>query len=120
MDKPLGLIIEDDDDIAELYSHVLELRGFRYEIIKSAEKARERLATIEPDVVLLDLRLPRHMSGADILHQIRSDERLAHTRVVVISAQPHMVKNLRDEPDAVLIKPVEVEELRDLLAQLYP
>ena len=75
-----------------------------------------------PDVVVLDLHLPR-VAGMDILHQIRADERLTGTRVIVATAHPRMAESLRDEADLVLLKPISFSQLRDLasiLGSSYP
>lgn len=79
MNNPLALIIEDEQDVAELISEDAQLLGFETEIIRMGEEALARLAIVVPDLVLLDLNLP-HISGRDILHQIRMDERLTKTR----------------------------------------
>jgi CheY-like chemotaxis protein len=69
---------------------------------------------------LLDLNLPPHVSGSDVLHQIRADKRLAETRVIVVTGHPELAEAIGDEADAVLIKPVDVSVLSDLIARLHP
>jgi CheY-like chemotaxis protein len=120
MINPRAFAIEDDKDIAELYSRVLESLGFETEILRTGEAALARLAVIAPDVVLLDLNLPPHISGRDVLHQIRADKRLAETRVIVVTGHPELAETIGDEADAVLIKPVDVSVLSDLIARLHP
>ena len=120
MANPRALVIEDDKDISELYGHVLDSLGFETEIIRSGETASARLTVIVPAVVLLDLHLPSHISGSDILHQIRADKRLMETRVIVITGHPELAETIRDEADVVLNKPVDVEQLSDLVARLHP
>jgi DNA-binding response OmpR family regulator len=120
MINPRALAIEDDKDIAELYGRVLESLGFETEILRTGEAALARLAVIAPAVVLLDLNLPPHISGSDVLHQIRADKRLAETRVIVVTGHPELAETIGDEADAVLIKPVDVSVLSDLIARLHP
>jgi CheY-like chemotaxis protein len=120
MINPRALAIEDDKDIAELYGRVLESLGFETEILRTGEAALARLAVIAPVVVLLDLNLPPHISGRDVLHQIRADKRLAETRVIVVTGHPELAETIGDEADAVLIKPVDVSVLSDLIARLHP
>jgi CheY-like chemotaxis protein len=67
--------------------------------------------------VVLDLHLP-HVSGEDLLAQIRSDDRLAHTRVMLATADPLMAESLRAKADLVLIKPISFSQLRDLSKRL--
>ena len=120
MINPRALAIEDDRDIAELYGRVLESLGFETEILRTGEAALARLAVVAPVVVLLDLNLPPHISGRDVLHQIRADKRLAETRVIVVTGHPELAETIGDEADAVLIKPVDVGVLSDLIAHLHP
>lgn len=117
MSELLGLIIEDDDDLSVIFSEALQAAGFKTEIIQSGDQALARLAVTTPDVVVLDLHLPR-VAGMDILHQIRADARLAKTRVIVATAHPRMAESLRDEADLVLLKPISFSQLRDLAAIL--
>jgi CheY-like chemotaxis protein len=69
--------------------------------------------------VVLDLHLP-HLSGRDILDEIRHDERLTSTRVIVATADPRMAEILDEQADLVLIKPISFGQLRDLSARLKP
>ena len=117
MSELLGLIIEDDEDLSVIFSEALQAAGFKTEIIQSGDKALARLAVTVPDVVVLDLHLPR-VAGMDILHQIRADARLSATRVIVATAHPRMAESLRDEADLVLLKPISFSQLRDLASIL--
>ena len=117
MSEPLGLVIEDDEDLSVIFSEALQAAGFKTEIIKSGDKALERLGEVVPQVVVLDLHLPR-VAGMDILHRIRADKRLNNTRVIVATAHPRMAESLRDEADLVLLKPISFSQLRDLAAIL--
>jgi DNA-binding response OmpR family regulator len=117
MSKMLGLIIEDDEDLSVIFSEALQAAGFETEIIKRGDTALERLAATTPDVVVLDLQLPK-ITGMDVLHQIRADERLKKTRVIIATAHPHMAESLRDEADLVLLKPISFSQLRDLASIL--
>jgi two-component system KDP operon response regulator KdpE len=117
MSQPLALIIEDEADLAEIFSQALRAAGFGTEIARDGRQALERLASITPDVVVLDLHLP-HVDGDDLLHQIRGDSRLADTRVIIASADPLMAEVLDGLADLVLIKPVSFGQLRDLSQRL--
>ena len=115
-----ALIVEDDRDVAALYRHVVESLGFEAEVLRSGEAASARLEMIAPAVVVLDMHLPVHISGSDLLHQIRTDKRLTRTRVIVVTGHAELAETIRDEADAVLIKPVDISQLSDLIAHLLP
>ncbi len=119
MEKPSALIIEDDRDIVALFRHVLDLAGYRTEIVLHGKVAVEHLAKTTPDIVLLDLSLPG-VSGGDILGMMVADERLRKVPVVVITAHPHLVESLPAKPVLVLIKPVDVEQMSNLIQRICP
>ncbi|HEX9334150.1 MAG TPA: diguanylate cyclase [Anaerolineales bacterium] len=119
MEKPSALIIEDDRDIVALFRHVLDLAGYRTEIVLNGKVAAEHLAKSTPDIVLLDLGLPG-MSGGEILAMMRANERLKNVPVVVITAHPHLVETLPAAPQLVLIKPVNIEQMSNLIQRICP
>ena len=119
MEKPFALIVEDDRDIVALFRHVLDLAGYRTEIVLHGKVAAEHLASSTPDIVLLDLGLPG-MSGGEILTMMRADERLKNVPVVVITAHAHLVETLPVAPQLVLIKPVNIEQMSNLIQRICP
>jgi len=117
MNRPLAFIVEDDPNLSEIFAEALTEAGFRVEVIARGDKALDRLAETVPEVVTLDMHLPR-VSGDKILHYIRSDPRLAKTRVVIASADNSMTQTLEAEADLTLLKPVDFIQLRDLAQRL--
>ncbi len=118
MEKLQVLIIDDDRDIAGFFDAVLSLIGHECETVQSAKEAFVRLAAGEPDLILLDLCLGSEIGGEDILYQIRSNPRFDHTRVVVITAYPYHAEIITNLADLVLIKPVDVDQLKTLVERL--
>ncbi|RJP52157.1 MAG: response regulator [Anaerolineaceae bacterium] len=114
-----SLIVEDDEDLAEIFSQALIAADYKTEIINDGLVAHERLQQVVPDVVILDMHLP-NMAGDKLLDQIRGDARLEKTRVVVATADAQMGERMRNLADLVLIKPVSFTQLRDLSARLRP
>ncbi|HEX5809924.1 MAG TPA: diguanylate cyclase, partial [Anaerolineales bacterium] len=119
MEKPFALIIEDERDIVALFRHVLDLAGYRTEIVLDGMVAMEHLSRMTPDIVLLDLGLPG-LSGTDILVRMQADERLKKIPVVVITAFPHVAQALPVTPQLVLIKPVSIEQMSTLIRRICP
>lgn len=115
----LALIIEDDQDLSEIFSQALNAAGFETEIIGDGQVAAERLQQIVPAIVILDMHIP-HISGNILLKQIRADERLNKIRVVVATADAQMGENMRGQADLVLIKPISFTQLRDLTSRFHP
>jgi DNA-binding response OmpR family regulator len=119
MKRDFSLIIEDDQDLATIFSEALQAAEYETEIIRDGRLAMERLADTQPAVVVLDLHLPQ-ISGKKVLDQIRSTSHLAETRVILATADPFMAESLREIADLVLIKPISFGQLRDLAARLRP
>lgn len=117
MDKPFALLIEDDRDVATLFRHVLDLAGYESESILDGKEAMERLASVSPDIVLLDLQLP-NMSGVEILKRMRADERMKTIPVVVVTAYAYYANSLPVKPDLFLLKPVDIHDLTSLIQKL--
>jgi DNA-binding response OmpR family regulator len=114
MDQTLAVVIEDDLDLAEIFSEALQAAGFQVETINHGETALSRLKEIVPTIVILDLHLPG-VDGRQILKAIRADDRLTSTRVVIASADAAMAGNL--QADLVLLKPISFSQLRDLTSR---
>ena len=119
MNLPLALVIEDEADLAEIFEKALTAAGYEVETICDGTLAQGRLKQIIPVIITLDMHLPQ-ISGATLFSQIRADERLKKTRVVVTTADAQMGERMRGEADLVLIKPITFTQLRDLTARLLP
>ena len=117
----LALIIEDDEDLANIFAEALRGVGFEVELAADGKVAQERLKNgIPPYLILLDMHLP-HISGADLLTNIiRKDEQLAKTIVIITTADARMGEAYTDQVDFVMIKPISFVQLRDLTSRLRP
>ncbi len=119
MNPPLALIIEDDSKLSNIFSLTLQSAEFNTEVALDGQVAMKRLANLIPDIILLDLHLP-HISGIDILRRIKSDDRLAKTKVMVATADALLAEELQDEADLILLKPISTSQLRDLAVRFRP
>lgn len=117
LDKPIALIVEDDRDIVALFRHVLDIAGYHTEIVLDGKEAMQRLESSQPNIVLLDLQLPG-MSGVEILTRMKADERMSTIPVVVITAYAPYADSLPVEPDLLLLKPVDINQLSNLVQRL--
>lgn len=116
----LALIIEDDEDLADIFAEALRGVGFEMELINDGRVAQERLKHgVVPFIILLDMHLP-HVSGGDLLTIIKQDERFSDTVIIVTTADARMGDLYREQADFVLIKPISFVQLRDLTARLRP
>lgn len=117
--KPLGYVVEDYEDTANMFKWALEMAGYVVEVAKDGAVAQHRLTEIIPDLIILDIHMP-NVSGDKLLQQIRSDERLVNTRVFLATADANMAAQLRDQAELVLLKPISVAQLKDLAERFRP
>jgi two-component system cell cycle response regulator DivK len=113
-----AFVIEDDEDLSTIFTEALQSAGYQVETIRDGALARQRLAENAPDLILLDMHLP-HVSGADLLTDIRSDVRFDRTMIVIATADARMGEEFRNVADFVLIKPISFTQLRDLTQRLH-
>lgn len=117
----LALIIEDDEDLANIFTEALRGVGFEVEHVADGQVAQERLRNgAPPYIILLDMHIP-YISGADLLTNIiRKDERLSKTIVIITTADARMGEAYTEQADFVMIKPISFVQLRDLTSRLKP
>jgi DNA-binding NtrC family response regulator len=105
------LVVDDDDPYRTALGGELDRQGYSVTLAASGEDALARLAEREPDVVLLDLRLPR-MSGLDTLKIIR--ERHPATDVIVLTGHGSIdtaIESIRMGAFDYVAKPCPLDEL---------
>lgn len=114
------LIAEDEPHIIESLSFVLEREGFCVSTALDGETALRELRATAPDLLILDLMLPR-MNGFEVLKATKADEMLKSIPVIVLTArgQAHdrrMVEEIGAE--GFMTKPFSNLELVDRVRQL--
>ena len=112
----IAFVIEDDEDLAGIFTEALIASGFQVETIRDGAVAQQRIKEASPEMIILDMHLP-HVDGAALLAQIRSEEHLKGTRVLITTADALQGQMYRDMADTVLIKPVSFALLRDLTSR---
>ena len=79
------LVIEDEEDIAELIRYNLEREGYRVVHAESGERGLEIVRRQRPDLVLLDLMLPG-IDGLEVCKRVRADVAGAQTPIIMVTA----------------------------------
>ena len=104
------LICDDEPSLRELIR--ISLDGpYSFAEADDGEKSLEIARRLQPDVIILDMMMPR-LSGLEVLSEIRGDQGLAETPVIVLTAQPSTKDEaLRSGADIVMVKPFEPEEI---------
>lgn len=83
-DRVRVLFVEDDPSVAQMYRLKLELDGYDVEVATDGEKALEIARSNAPDIVFLDIRLPK-LDGFGVLEALRKDPRTERLPVVILS-----------------------------------
>ncbi|WP_229504976.1 PAS domain-containing hybrid sensor histidine kinase/response regulator [Massilia mucilaginosa] len=112
-----ALVVEDNDQAADLARLLLEAEGFTVLRAASAEAALA-MAPLQPlSLITLDIRLPG-VDGWEFLQRIRNDAELARVPVVIVAGVVDSAQALADGAVAVLQKPISRAQLRTSLASL--
>ncbi len=101
------LIIEDDIGIALLVKSVLEKKGYEVFIAENGPDGISRALEIIPDVIILDLMLPKS-SGFDVARRLKTDEKTSNTRILALTAlsQDHNISlAFQSGVDDYMVKP---------------
>ncbi|BDG01332.1 response regulator [Anaeromyxobacter oryzae] len=121
-DEPRGdfrarvLVVEDEHELRALIARWLETRGYQVVEAPDGRDAVELLeAGLEPDVILLDLTMPR-MDGRAFLEWLRNEPKHAHRRVIVASA--YLEDEAPVDADRTFAKPFRPDLLERELARL--
>src|SRR5213594_1703071 len=109
------LLVDDHDLTREVYAKLLRVFGYHVIEAKAALTALERCRALQPDVVLLDLRLP-DLSGWETARRLRTDPATSSCALLVFSASIDSAGDLHAEDDDGLFdgfvrKPVAAAEL---------
>ncbi len=116
------LLVEDNADAAESLALALSLQGHEVQIADCGEHALQRLREYRPDVVLCDIGLP-DIDGFEVARRIRADASFAAIVLVAMSGYASNEDRERAAEagfDMHLAKPVEMERLDQLFAEVVP
>src|SRR5207248_5359493 len=80
------LVVEDDQDIAQLVARYLDKAGYSAEIVGSGRDALKRIAAQAPDLVVLDLMLP-NVDGLEICRAVRASEKSSSIPIIMVTAR---------------------------------
>ena len=110
-DRPARvLIVEDDEDIAQVLQRSLRLEGYETRIAADGEAALGAASDFVPDLVVLDLGLPK-LDGMDVARRLRSADDVPILMLTARDALESRVAGLDAGADDYLVKPFERQEL---------
>jgi DNA-binding response OmpR family regulator len=107
---PRVLVVEDDDEIAQVLQRSLRLEGYEVRIAGDGEAALDQSAAFNPDLVILDLGLPK-LDGIEVARRLRSSDDVPILMLTARDAVEARVEGLDSGADDYLVKPFERQEL---------
>ena len=111
------LICEDEPALRELIRVSLE-GPYEFEEADDGEESLALARRIRPDLVILDVMMPRR-NGLEVLTEIRSDEALSSTPVIVLTAQPETREEaLQKGADRVIEKPFVPDDISSAVEEV--
>ena len=118
--KPRVLVVDDEENISFLVGAALRLQGCTVESAATGAAALAAAATLDPQVVVLDIQLP-DLDGYEVLRRLRADPVTASVPVIAISANAMPDDIARGHAagfDEYLAKPLELPLLLQTLARV--
>jgi two-component system alkaline phosphatase synthesis response regulator PhoP len=107
------LVVEDDQDIAQLVARYLDKAGYSAEIVASGREALRRIGAQPLDLLVLDLMLPQ-VDGLEICRAVRANEKTAAIPIIMLTArgeESDRIVGLELGADDYLSKPFSPNEL---------
>jgi diguanylate cyclase (GGDEF)-like protein len=107
------LVVDDDPDIARFVEVNLRSAGYDVSVAADGEEALERAAELRPDLVLLDVMMPR-LDGFEVAQRLRKNPQTANTSIIMLTAKAlssDKVTGLQSGADDYIIKPFDPIEL---------
>ncbi|HEY6599968.1 MAG TPA: response regulator, partial [Pseudomonadales bacterium] len=121
VDRPICVMVVDDSvTVRKVTSRLLERQGMDVILAKDGVEAVAMLQERRPDIMLLDIEMPR-MDGFEVARQIRHDDRLANLPIVIISSRTgnkHQERAAELGVNRFLGKPFQENELLATIAEL--
>jgi CheY-like chemotaxis protein len=115
------LIVDDDPGVVASFARMLQLEGFTVHTATTADTGLRQVLTVQPDAILLDLRMPR-VDGLDFLRRLRQQEPRRDTPVAIVTGDyfldDSVSAEIRQLGAAVTFKPLWLEDLVTLAQTL--
>jgi CheY-like chemotaxis protein len=107
------LVVEDDLDLVETYTDLLEAHQHTVVAVSRAAEAIQLITRVKPAVIVLDLNLPGD-SGVVVINFVRGYLPLAKTKIIIATGHPEIIQRsgyLAQRTDVILSKPISNEQL---------
>jgi DNA-binding response OmpR family regulator len=114
------LIADDEPNIVISLEFLMKREGHEVSVARDGQQALDAIRSVRPDLVLLDVMMP-FKTGYEVLQELRADEAIAHTKVLMLTAKGRdtdTAKGLALGADAYMTKPFSTKELAERVRQM--
>jgi DNA-binding response OmpR family regulator len=120
-DRKKVLCVEDETEMIDLMRLILERKGFDFIGAEGGEEGLELIYREKPDLILLDLMMPG-IDGWEVYRQIKADENLKNTPVIVVTAKAQSIDKVLGlhiaKVDDYITKPFGPQELLESIYRI--
>jgi len=109
------LIADDEENIVISLEFLMKREGFEVMVAGDGEEALSRIRGDQPDLVLLDVMMPKK-TGFEVCQEVRADPAIAATRILMLTAKgrdTEVAKGMAMGADAYMTKPFSTKDLVD-------
>src|SRR5438552_8862519 len=113
------LVVEDESDISEVVSLILQFADFEVKTADDEQQAIEILGQFKPDAILTDLQMPR-IDGLELIKHVRNDSQLRRVPIIAMTACCNEIVSeeaLRLGATKIIFKPLDNDMLVALIKQ---
>ena len=115
MENKCVLICDDDEDILEVTKTILSMRGYHVETINNCDNLLEVVKKVQPDIILMDLRIPE-IGGEEATRILKSTDYSKDIPVFIFSANNDIERAAANAgADGFLRKHFEIKALEDII-----
>jgi chemosensory pili system protein ChpA (sensor histidine kinase/response regulator) len=119
-DRPLALVVDDSITVRRVTERFLQRNGMRVVTAKDGLDAISVLADHKPDIILLDIEMPR-MDGYEFASHVRNDDRVADVPIIMVTSRvgdKHRARAIELGVNDYLGKPYQDSQLLEAIARL--
>ena len=114
------LVADDEPNIVISIEYLMKREGYTVLVARDGQEALDMIARERPDLVLLDVMMPKK-SGFEVCQAVRASEELQATRILMLTAKGRdtdLAKGLALGADAYMTKPFSTRELVQKVAEM--
>ncbi|MFV1967966.1 MAG: response regulator transcription factor [Pirellulaceae bacterium] len=114
------LVVDDEENIAHSLNFLMEKIGYSVRIAADGEEAIEAIEDARPDLILLDINMPR-MNGYQVCEMVRADPEWKDILIVMLTAKGRDIereKGLAVGADDYITKPFSTQEVIDKVREM--